>query len=112
MSDYTAKLIDCGLAKFVADENSPMRVSIKPSQRMSSDGGVFGTRGYICPKYSDSHSFKFQAACDVFSLGVVLAELITGYLSMQPSTRKGGNNGESLYSFFIRPPEDEDEEGP
>mmetsp|Transcript_26562 Transcript_26562/g.61801 ORF Transcript_26562/g.61801 Transcript_26562/m.61801 type:complete len:580 (-) Transcript_26562:629-2368(-) len=112
MSDYTAKLIDCGLAKFVADENSPMLATIKASQRMSSGTHAIGTPGYMCPTYASVANFKFQAACDVFSAAVVMAELITGYLSMQMPTRKGGNNGESLYDFFILQPDDEDEEGP
>jgi serine/threonine protein kinase len=65
--DMTAQLIDCGLATFVHDG----------SQATST--GVKGTRGYVCPKYCTG-SISFKASCDVFSFGVVLAELWSGRL--------------------------------
>ncbi len=81
----TAKLIDCGLAKFVSDDKSAA------SQR-SSTGGVFGTPGYICPDYAASQ--RYVAGCDIFSLGVVLAELITGCLQ----SREHPHNESCLYA--------------
>jgi serine/threonine protein kinase len=62
--DFTAQLIDCGLAKFVND-----RITTT---------GVKGTRGYICPQYVKTG--KYLAACDIYSYGVVLLELWTGRL--------------------------------
>eukprot|EP00977_Amphora_coffeiformis_P024485 scaffold16003_cov149-Amphora_coffeaeformis.AAC.1 len=68
--NFMAKLIDCGLAKFV---------------RESKDGGasttsIKGTEGYMCPAYERGRLERYEAACDIFSFGVVLAELWCGRL--------------------------------
>ncbi|KAI2492671.1 serine/threonine kinase [Fragilaria crotonensis] len=49
--DFTARLIDCGLAKFVPDENlNIVPGSVIPSVRSTTGGHAFGTRGYMCPE--------------------------------------------------------------
>ena len=99
-NQFTAKLIDCGLGKFVDDEN--------PSQSSMSKGSgsaVFGSEGYICPWYA-SGGKTFEPKCDVFSLGVVVMELITGCLQGGRSSR----NGESFGYFHSRYVEDEEEQ--
>ena len=65
--NYTAKLIDCGLAKFVPVDDSISTSAIPFSVRNTSHVGVFGTPGYICPWYSRGHK-TFEASCDVYSL--------------------------------------------
>jgi serine/threonine protein kinase len=65
--DFTAQLIDCGIAKFVNDDYT------------SSSTGAKGTPGYICPEYVDG-GIPYTAACDIYSFGVVLTELWTGRL--------------------------------
>ena len=65
--DMTAQLIDCGLATFVHDGNEAISMGVK------------GTRGYVCPKYCTG-SISFDASCDIFSFGIVLAELWNGRL--------------------------------
>ena len=54
-------------------------------------------RANICPDYAQG-DVPFSAACDVYSLGVVFAELIIGCLQGGQSSR----NGESFGSFFRR----------
>jgi hypothetical protein len=65
--DFTAQLIDCGIAKFVNDDY------------VSTSTGAKGTPGYICPEYVDG-GIPYSAACDIYSFGVVLIELWTGRL--------------------------------
>ena len=77
--NYTAKLIDCGLAKFVPVDDSISTSAIPISVRNTSHGGVFGTPGYICPWYSRGNK-EFEASCDVYSFGIVMIELVTGCL--------------------------------
>ena len=102
--DYTAKLIDCGLAKFVPDTTrDAAQRSITPTMLKSSRSVVFGTPGYICPVYARGH-IQYTVACDIFSIGVVLAELIVG------SLQNGQLSAYSLSDFFSRYIKDEDDE--
>jgi hypothetical protein len=71
----------------------------------SSGAAVLGTPGYICPVYSRGQ-LQYTAACDVFSIGVVFAELLVG-------TLQGGQShdrGQSLGDFFCRYIKDEYDE--
>lgn len=104
--DFTAKLIDCGLAKFVPDgQNAMTPGSVTPTILNDSSGVAFGTPGYICPIYSRGH-VSFTPACDVFSLGVVLAELIVGCLQGGRSSRGEENFGD-FFSRYIRDDDDD-----
>ena len=77
--NYTAKLIDYGLAKFVLVDDSNETSANSFSVQITSNGGVFGSRGYVCPRYSMGVN-KFEASCDVYSFGIVMIELVTGCL--------------------------------
>ena len=70
--DFTAQLIDFGLAKFVNDEDK------------RSTMGVKGTLGYIDPNYTSSG--VFTEASDIYSFGIVLLELWTGRLQNSKDT--------------------------
>jgi serine/threonine protein kinase len=60
--NYTAKLIDCGLAKFVPKMDHDSGVgSVTPTMLKSSCAAVFGTPGYICPIYA-IYQTKYVAA--------------------------------------------------
>ena len=60
-------LIDYGIA-IIMDENN-VRTSVEVTS-------VAGTRSYMAPEYKDTGIYR--AACDVFSLGVVLRTLLSG----------------------------------
>jgi serine/threonine protein kinase len=89
--EYTAKLIDCGMAKFVQDKIDSSPTSVTPSMRKTSGAAVFGTPGYICPFYARG-TVAYEAACDVYSIGIVLVELIVGRLQ----------NGHEYGDYFFR----------
>ena len=61
--NYTAKLIDCGLAKFVPKGNSVITNPIPSSVCYTAGDGTYGTPGYICPFHSRGN--KYEASCDV-----------------------------------------------
>ena len=103
--DFTARLIDCGLAKFVPNDNRSSPSETTASVMNSSAGAVFGTAGCMCPKYSKGR-FPFEAACDVYSIGVVMVELIKGSLNDGQSSR----NGKVFRDVFDMYVEDEDDE--
>jgi Protein kinase domain len=98
--DFTAKLIDCGMSKFVTkDKNVLHGESVPPTVLKSSGASVFGTPGYICPDYAQG-DVPFTAACDVYSMGIVFAELIVGCLQGGQSSR-GGQKFGNFYRRYI-----------
>jgi len=81
-STFGAKLIDCGLGKLVA-KDSKILESIARSAQFSSGGGgggPLGTPAYRDPGY-EHMDYEYGSYCDVFSFGVVMAEVFTGTLS-------------------------------
>lgn len=73
MADFTPKIIDCGLSKYVPDGGTV------GMSNLSSMGTRFGTPGYICSNYTRK-PVPYDAKCEVFSFSVVLLELFTGLL--------------------------------
>ena len=92
--NYTAKLIDYGLAKFVLVDDSNETSANSFSVQITSNGGVFGSRGYVCPRYSMG-VYKFEASCDVYSFGIVMIELVTGCI--QNDRTRLGNFSEHYF---------------
>jgi hypothetical protein len=84
----TAQLIDCGLAKFVQDGETG--TSATTSRK--------GTRGYTCPDYESGELMQYEAACDFFSFGVVMAELWTGQLQNSGATGNKAANKKVNFS--------------
>ena len=71
MDDYTAKIIDCGLSKYVPE------TSLEGLSMHSSASSRHGTVGYMCPWYC-KRNMPYDSRCEVYSFGIVLLELITG----------------------------------
>ena len=109
--DFTVRLGDCGLAEFVPDDNSSIIPgSVTPLLRSTNGGPAFGTPGYMCPEYSrkkcEGIPCPYIAAFDVFSIGVVMVEVILGCLTGGQSTR----NGMKFENALRRYVKDEDDE--
>ncbi|XP_034597741.1 leucine-rich repeat receptor-like serine/threonine/tyrosine-protein kinase SOBIR1 [Setaria viridis] len=63
--DLEPRIADFGLAKLMPDAHTHVTAS-----------NLAGTWGYIAPEYHQT--LRFTAKCDVYSFGVILAELATG----------------------------------
>eukprot|EP01036_Dinobryon_divergens_P030218 gene30218-39424_t len=79
-ADYTAKLIDCGLSKYIAEDGQGRSIH-------SATGGRFGTPGYMCPFYNEGAT-NYDAKSEMYSFGIVLLEVLSGIL--QGSTGSDG----------------------
>eukprot|EP00960_Hanusia_phi_P028058 747184-Hanusia_phi.AAC.2 len=83
-SGLSPKLIDCGLAKLVGMDRNSLTVA-------STCNIPVGTPGYMCPRYSRG-GIEFDAKCEVFAVGIVLLELLTGQIQ---------NQGVNLYDKYF-----------
>jgi formylglycine-generating enzyme required for sulfatase activity len=82
-------LMDFGLARSFADEG----------ERVTSTGMAVGTPAYMSPEQINGDAEAMGPGCDIYSLGVILFELLTGRLPFQ-ATRL-----EKLYKeIFLTPP--------
>ena len=90
--DWSSKLIDCGLARIERTEELSMNGG---TNFISSTFGLVGTDGYICRAYWNGMR-PYQSACDIYSFGIVMVELLTGSLNRQSKEFPG-----DFYNHYI-----------
>ncbi|MFC2144235.1 protein kinase [Acidobacteriota bacterium] len=75
--DGQIKILDFGLAKLAPSGTTPIELSKSPTQTLQTKTGIaLGTPGYMAPE--QLHGKPADQRSDVFSLGVVLFEMVTG----------------------------------
>jgi serine/threonine-protein kinase len=85
-SDGIAKVLDFGIAKLTAADSSDGADGDAPTHaHLGTDSGVvMGTATYMSPEQARGQ--RIDARTDIFSLGVVLYELLTGHLPFEGSS--------------------------
>ena len=74
-ADGTAKIGDFGLAKLLDDVDG-----------LSESGAVMGTPGYMAPEQVEGNETEISERTDVWSLGVILYECLTGRVPFRAQT--------------------------
>jgi serine/threonine-protein kinase len=72
--DGTPKITDFGLAK----ELDPVNPEGAWGNALTSTGAVLGTPSYMAPEQAQSQGQPLEPACDIYALGAILYECLTG----------------------------------
>lgn len=91
------KLLDFGLAKVLNDRGAGRSGGRKPKQPETPEGTILGTPGYMAPEQVRGEAA--DARSDVFSLGAVFYEMLTGRRAFREATPI-----ETMIAILRKPP--------
>jgi serine/threonine protein kinase/membrane-associated phospholipid phosphatase len=99
------KVLDFGLAKLVGDAPEAqfdgatlVDQARSPVPQLTEDGALLGTVPYMSPEHVTGRGFDHRS--DIFSLGIILYEMLTGERPFQ-----GSSSAAVMSSILKRPPE-------
>jgi serine/threonine protein kinase len=93
-----AMVVDWGISKVLetADPDPQLPIlepvnaadTIRASEQATEQGAVLGTYAYMPPEQANGNQMLIDARADVFSLGAILCEILTGHPPYQGKTRE------------------------
>ena len=96
------QIMDWGLAKdadsqeetYLSEGDSANRFDVNESTEVTMNGEISGTPSYMSPEQSLGMMNKLNQRSDIFSLGILLYEIISGY---NPFSKNGSNNFREIF---------------
>ncbi len=79
------KLLDFGLARALAPSSDTLTHAATAASNLTQDGFILGTVGYMSPEQAEGR--EIDARSDIFALGAVLYEMVTGRRAFEGSSR-------------------------
>jgi predicted Ser/Thr protein kinase len=76
------RILDFGIAKLVAGDGSA-----EPGLTLTKSGHAYGTLGYMAPEQARGESESIDHRTDLYSVGVILHEMLTGRVPSPPEAR-------------------------
>ncbi|MHC4127077.1 MAG: serine/threonine-protein kinase [Planctomycetota bacterium] len=96
--EHVPKVIDFGIAK-------AMGFSLTGRTPVTEQGQLIGTPEYMSPEQAVMSALNVDTRTDIYSLGVVLYELLTGALPFDPQTFRGKSFAEIQHTIReVEPP--------
>src|SRR5262249_3361527 len=84
---FVPRLTDFGLARILSERTeSPSATRVGQSATLTPSGAVLGTPSYTAPEQAGARLDKIGAHTDVYALGVLLYETLTGLLPFRGAT--------------------------